>query len=464
MNNDLYAAEKDIILIVDDKAANLGVLSDFLDEEGFEVRVARDGESALEKANYEPPDMILLDVMMPGIDGFETCCRLKGNSTTAEIPIIFMTALSDVVDKVKGLSLGAVDYITKPFQPDEVLARIKLHLKLQKLNQKIYQQNLQLKQEIEERYEAQMALQKLTQELEERVNERTHKLSDALHILQETQLQLVQTEKLATLGQLVAGVAHEINNPLSSISGNLACAEGFMENIIEHLRLYQENYPTPAPQIQEHAEEIEVDYLLEDLPKIIASMKVGTERIQALSLSLRNFYRSDSSKKEPVNLREGIDSTLLILQHRLKGKGNRPVIEVIKKYGDLPLVTCYPGQINQVFMNLIANAIDAIEEAGTRGYLASPKQPGKIEIHTQSLDSQSVIIRVKDNGAGMAEEVKNKIFEPMFTTKPIGRGTGLGLSISRSIIEEKHGGKLICDSEITQGSEFIIHLPIKPVE
>lgn len=461
--NDLDGAEKDIILIVDDKAANLGVLSDFLDEEGFEVRVARDGESALEKANYEPPSMILLDVMMPGIDGFETCCRLKNNSATAEIPIIFMTALSDVVDKVKGLSLGAVDYITKPFQPDEVLARVKLHLKLQKFTKKINEQNLQLKQEIQERYEAQMALKKLTEELEDKVNERTHKLSDALNILQQTQLQLVQTEKLATLGQLVAGVAHEINNPLSSISGNLACVEDFLENIMEHLRLYQENYPIPAPIIKEHAEEIELDYLLEDVPKIIASMKVGAERIQALSLSLRRFYRSDSSKKEPVNLHEGIDSTLLILHHRLKGKGNRPPIEVVKKYGDIPAVTCYPGQINQVFMNLIANAIDAIEEAGNIGCFSS-KSKRKIEIHTEFLNSEFVMLRIADNGGGMTEEVKKKIFEPMFTTKPIGQGTGLGLSISRSIIEEKHGGKLICHSTITEGSEFIIHLPIKAVE
>lgn len=462
--NDLDGAEKDIILIVDDKAANLGVLSDFLDEEGFEVRVARDGESALEKANYEPPDMILLDVMMPGIDGFETCYRLKKNSATAEIPIIFMTALSDVVDKVKGLSLGAVDYITKPFQPDEVLARVKLHLKLQKLNRKINEQNFQLKEEIKERSEAQLALQKLTEDLENRVKERTNKLSEALNNLQQTQLQLVQTEKLASLGQLVAGVAHEINNPLSSISGNIVCVEDFIENIIEHLRLYQEHYPTPIPRIKNHAEEIELDYLLEDMPKIIASIKVGAERIQALSFSLRRFYRSDSSKKESVNLHEGIDSTLLILQHRLKGKGNRPAIEVIKKYGDIAEVTCYPGQINQVFMNLIANAIDAIEEAGNSGYFDSYKAQRKIEISTECLDSQFVMIRITDNGAGMSEEVKNQIFEPMFTTKPIGQGTGLGLSISRSIIEEKHGGKLICNSAIKQGSEFIIHLPMGPVE
>jgi len=458
--NDLEAS---IILIVDDNPNNLAVLSDFLDESGFEVRVARDGESALEKVNYAPPDLILLDVMMPGIDGFETCRQLKANRDTEPIPVIFMTALSDTVDKVKGLELGAVDYITKPFSQEEVLARVRLHLKLRTMAKELAQQNQMLKQEIEEKNRAQTALQALTEELEERVKARTLELEQAIADLQDAQVQLVQSEKMSTLGQLVAGVAHEINNPVGFIIGNLSHAQEYIEDMIEHLSLYQSCYPEPDPAIQDHYEEIELDYLLKDLPDLIASMHEGTDRIRNISQSLRTFSRSDTTSKVSCNIHEGIDSTLLILKHRLKATDERPAIAILKDYGELPEIPCYPGQLNQVFMNLLANAIDALDESNQgRTFQDIQAKPNQITIQTQLSPAQTeVMISIADNGKGIPQEIQDKIFDHLYTTKACGQGTGLGLSISRQIVEEKHGGKLACHSVSDRGSEFTITLPLK---
>ncbi|OCQ95316.1 hybrid sensor histidine kinase/response regulator [Oscillatoriales cyanobacterium USR001] len=432
------AEKKEIVLIVDDNSNNLGVLYNLLDDSSFEVWIAQDGESAIEKVGYSHPDLILLDIMMPGIDGFETCNRLKTNPQTMGIPVIFMSALSEAVDKVKGLSLGAVDYITKPFQQEEVLARVKLHLKLSYLTKKIEKQN---------------------QELEQRVQERTAELTRTLNELKQAQIQLVQTEKMSSLGQLVAGVAHEINNPVSFIFGNLNHASQYIKDLVEHLEIYQKNYPNPVQEVVDHAQEIEIDYLLEDLPNMITSMKVGAERISNISVSLRNFSRSDTSAKVSVNIHEGLESTILILRHRLKASGNRPEIHVIKEYGNLPLVNCYAGQLNQVFMNLMANAIDALEDK-----LANCQEgkPGdlKITIRTEVTNEKSVKIHIGDNGQGMNETVLTQLFEAFFTTKPAGKGTGLGLSISYQIVVEKHGGKLTCSSVLGEGTEFTVEIPI----
>jgi len=456
--------ETSSILIVDDNPSNLDVLSEALAGSGWEILVATDGETAIEQAEYTQPDLILLDVMMPGIDGFETCHRLKASPLTNEISVIFMTALSDVGDKVKGFNLGAVDYITKPFEQKEVLARVNLHLKLRSLTKILADQNLLLKREIEDRLAAEAALHQLAQELEKRVEERTAELSQALDNLKKAQVQIVQSEKMACLGQLVAGVAHEINNPVSFISNNIPIAKEYIADLIGMTRLCQQKV-TSTSEFEDKSQEIELDFLVEDLPKIIDSMAVGTERLYNLSMSLRNFSRLDTSALTPVNIHDGVDSTLLILGHRLKGKGTRPAIKVIKEYGELPLVECYPGQINQVFMNVLANAIDALEESTISCPLCGEKQESndnpQIRISTEMLQGDRVMIRIADNGVGITPEVMQHLFTPMFTTKSVGKGTGLGLSISREIVEAKHGGTLTCISSPEWGVEFVIELPIQ---
>jgi signal transduction histidine kinase len=431
----------EFILVVDDNPTNLSVLTQALKSAGFKVRVAVDGESAIEQVQYEPPALILLDVQMPGIDGFETCIQLKSNPSSYDIPIIFMTALADKESKVKGLSLGAVDYITKPFEQEEVLARVKVHLKLRSLTKTLAEKNDQLYQ--------------LKEGLEQRVAERTAEL-------QKAQIQMVQQEKLSSLGQLVAGVAHEINNPISFIYSNIEPAKQYVEDLAKILQLYQKHYPQPVAEIADESAAVDLEFALEDLPKIIDSMKLGTERIKNISVSLRNFSRSDITTKIPVNLHEGIDSTLLILRHRMKAYDHKPGIQVIKQYGDLPLVTCYPGQMNQVFMNILANAIDVLEDGNwsSDGKEITTDQLPTIKIGTEVIDENYAIVRIADNGKGMSEEVKQRIFEPMFTTKELGKGTGLGLSICRQIVEEKHGGKLSCISAPGKGTEFVIEIPL----
>ncbi|MGB3756548.1 MAG: response regulator [Rivularia sp. (in: cyanobacteria)] len=454
----MYNSDPNVILIVDDTPSNLEVLSEALTNAGFEVAVATNGESALKQAEYDPPELILLDVMMPGIDGFETCRRLKQNSVTKDIPVIFMTALNDSKDKVTGLSLGAVDYITKPFQQAEVLARIEVHVKLQNLTTKLEEQNIRLKEEIQQRIDAENALSQLNQNLEQQVAQRTWELSSALHDLQQAQLQLVQSEKLSTLGQLVAGVAHEINNPVGFIHGNIQHANEYIRDLLELVQLYQIQFPQVTPEIKAKAEEIDLEFLMKDLPKLLSSMEVGTERIREIVLSLRNFSRHDEAEFKQVNIHEGIDSTLAILQHRLNSKTNNTKIELIKEYGNLPQVECYAGKLNQVFMNILANAIDALEDVlSCEKYNSSPT----IKISTKLITPDKVVIRIIDNASGIPEEVQKRIFEPFFTTKPAGKGTGLGMSISHQIITEKHNGSLRCISTPGKGTEFIIEIPLE---
>ncbi|MGC1215863.1 MAG: AAA family ATPase [Phormidesmis sp.] len=279
--------------------------------------------------------------------------------------------------------------------------------------------------------------------------------------LEESQLKTVQSEKMASLGNLVAGVAHEINNPIGFLNGSIKNAHNYVEDLQGQLTLYQQHYPNPVEPVQENAEEIDLDFVCEDLPKLLSSMKGATDRIKAISTSLRTFSRADTEYKVSANLHEGLDSTLLILKYRLKANENRPAIEIIKDYGDLPVIDCFPGRLNQVFMNLLANAIDVFDEAAQQSTFAELKdKPQIITVKTAAFhDKKAVEIRIGDNGKGMSAEVKERIFDHLFTTKGVGKGTGLGLAIAQQIIVEAHGGTLNVRSESGQGSEFCIHLP-----
>ncbi|MEM6839508.1 MAG: ATP-binding protein [Cyanobacteria bacterium P01_C01_bin.120] len=305
------------------------------------------------------------------------------------------------------------------------------------------------------------ALEASNEFLEERVTERTAELQNALKELQRSQAQLVQSEKMSSLGQLVAGVAHEINNPVNFIHGNLQHVREYTKDLFAFVTLYQQQYPHPAEEIDEMAEAIDLDFLLEDLPKMLASMKVGTDRIRQIVLSLRNFSRMDEAELKHVDIHEGIDSTLMILQHKLKAKSDRPAIEIIKDYADLPPVECYAGQLNQVFVNILTNAIDALEERhAERTSEEMNAEPNRITIRTSQLPHEWIEVAIADNGGGIPEAVKQSIFDPFFTTKPLGKGTGMGMSISYQVIVDKHDGKLECYSTPDQGTEFVIQIPL----
>ncbi len=294
------------------------------------------------------------------------------------------------------------------------------------------------------------------------IEEQSIKLTQALETLQNAQLQLIQSEKMSALGNLVAGIAHEINNPIGFVAGNLKMAREYIGDLFGLIGLYQKYYPNPESEIEELIEEIDLEYLQDDLPKLFDSLKIGSERIRNISTSLRTFSRGDTEQKIPFNIHEGIDSTILILRHRLKANESHPPVKVIKNYGDLPLINCYSGQLNQVFMNLLANAIDTLEESNIgKSFEEIEENLKQIEITTSlTADEKTAAIKIADNGTGIPEEVKQRIFDNLFTTKAVGKGTGLGLSIARQIIVDKHSGNLSFNSEIGKGTEFIIEIPV----
>ena len=306
----------------------------------------------------------------------------------------------------------------------------------------------------------------------QREREKAQELELTLDELRRTQAQLIHTEKMFSLGQMVAGVAHEINNPLSFIQGNLTPAREYFQDLLKLIKLYQQTYPNSTPEIQQLASLIDLDFLVEDWPKLMDSMHGGTQRIEEIVRSLKSFSRLDESELKPVDIHEGIENTLFILQHRLRSQGGGPAIKVIKDYSQLPLVSCYASQLNQVFMNLLSNAIDAIETQPSPRVITIRTSlgtgdwglgTGNWEEESQSLipNSQYVVIQIADNGSGISEEVLHKIFDPFFTTKPVGSGTGLGLSISHQIVVEKHGGQLSCVSAPGEGTKMIVKIPVR---
>ncbi|MEH2357080.1 MAG: ATP-binding protein [Nostoc sp.] len=321
----------------------------------------------------------------------------------------------------------------------------------------------QVKRLLAEQYEANQKLEFYSQTLEEKIEERTQALrqknivlKQTLQELRITQSQLIQKEKMSSLGHLVAGIAHEINNPVNFIYGNLKHTDDYTQQLLWLLQLYQKHYPYPEPEIQNAKEEADIEYLTEDLPKMLTSMKIGASRIREIVLSLRIFSRLDEAEFKTADIHEGIDSTLLILQYRLKFQSSRPQITVIKDCGEIPKIQCFAGQLNQVFMNILANAIDALEEAFQNGLCPEPI----IRISSAQVN-ENIVIQIADNGTGIPEAIQSHLFDPFFTTKPVGKGTGMGLSISYQIITEKHGGSLQCVSLPGQGAEFIITIPIR---
>ncbi|MFN6472549.1 MAG: sensor histidine kinase [Nostoc sp. SerVER01] len=376
----------------------------------------------------------------------------------------FMLILRPIVKSLQNLQTGTseiaagnLDYRLDIHTKDEVedLADAFNHMAMKLAesretlmkNTELTHMNQRLELEISERKQAQLELQK------------------ALKELQTTQTQLIQTEKMSSLGQLVAGVAHEINNPVNFISGNIIYVSEYTQQLLELVQIYQKEFPNSRQKIQEKIDDIDLEFIVEDLPKILSSMKMGSRRIEQIVLSLRTFSHLDEADMKEVDIHEGIESTLLILQNRFKGKPEHPKIEIIKEYGELPLVECYAGQLNQVFMNVINNAIDALDMYNAqREKQEIESNPSQIIINTKLINNNRVVVKIADNGPGMTEEVKQKLFDPFFTTKPVGQGTGLGLSISYQIIVQKHSGVLQCNSQLGKGTEFWIEIPLHQIQ
>ncbi|MEC4894992.1 MAG: hybrid sensor histidine kinase/response regulator [Oscillatoria sp. PMC 1051.18] len=431
MNNDSpNNPKKNDILVVDDTPDNIRFLSTMLTEQGYNVRKAINGQMALTAVQAVLPDLILLDINMPGLDGYEVCKQLKQNEKTNPVPVIFLSALDDTEDKIKAFKVGGVDYITKPFHFEEVLARIKNQLTIKQLQSQLKEQNQQLKETLTE--------------------------------LKSAQAQLIHKEKMVSLGKLVAGISHQLNNPISFIAGNLDFTRNYIQDLLQLIKIYQQEYPQPTEIIKEAIQEIDLEFISADLEKVLGSIQAGSERISTIILALRIFSRLNESEIKSVDIHQGIDSSLLLLQHRINQQDKDLEIEVIKNYSELPKVTCYASQLNQVFLNLLNNAVDALESKFTKGFPETTKPT--IWIDTELDDRTSVLVRIKDNGCGISEEVKAHLFEPFFTTQPGGKGSGLGLLTSYQIVVEKHNGKLSFNSQVGQGAEFIVEIPIELVK
>ncbi len=416
------------ILIVDDTPDNIRFLSTMLLEQGYNVRKAINGKMALTAVKTVLPNLILLDINMPEMSGYEVCEQIKKDDQTRSVPIIFLSALDDVSDKVKAFQVGGCDYISKPFQFEEVLARVEHQIAIQSLQQELYLKNDRLQKTLEE--------------------------------LKNTQAQLIQHEKAIALGQLVAGVAHEINNPISFIYSNITPAREYMNDVLNLLKVYNEEYPNPSTKVLEKMKEIDFEFIASDFQNLMSSMNTGAERVRTIVTGLRIFSRLDESDFKNIDLHESLESILMLLQHRIHPEQRNRSIQVIKKYGDLPRVTCDARQLNQAFFNVLDNAIDALEESLISGQERLNDEP-TIWIYTETINSDTISVRIEDNGVGISEEVKQRIFDPFFTTKPVGRGQGLGLSSTYQIIVVRHRGKLICDSSPGSRTVFMIEIPVR---
>lgn len=360
-------------------------------------------------------DMVLTDINMPEMDGLTLLSKLKQEETLLKTVVV--SAYGDMAHIRKAMNLGAFDFLTKPLDFKDLMITVEKTLKVV-IEAKATQQQIQDAQ--------------------------------------------AQTEKLSSLGQMMAGIAHEIKNPVGVISGNLEPAQAYIQDLLTVLALYQKHYPEPDPEIQQLIDEIDLKFLAEDLQKILSSLVIGSQRICDLVLSLRDFSRPDQPEKTAVDIHQGIDNTLVLLQHRLKATSHHPVVEIVRNYGPLPPVTCYPNQLNQVILNLLVNALDALEEKcqDTMPPHCQDISSYTIQIRTEQLDENWVRIAIADNGSGIEPDIMPQLFDAFFSTKPMGKGTGLGLSISYQLIVKNHGGCLSCQSTPGKGTEFWIDLPL----
>lgn len=417
------------VLLVDDQAVMNEAIQCLLAlESDITYHYCSTADRALATALEVTPTVILQDLIMPGVDGMALVKQFRTQAATQDIPIIMFSTNDDPQTKAEAFAVGVNDYLVKLPDRIELVARIRYHSQAY-LNRQAHT--------------AALVAQAQAQELEQMLQE-----------LRRTQAQLIQTEKLSSLGQMLAGIAHEINNPVNFIFGNLTYIETYVSDLLRLVHAYQERYPEPGDEIQTILEDIDYEFLTQDLEKTLDSTRLGVERIIQIVLSLRNFSRHDQVEMRLSNLHEGIDSTLLILGHRIK-QG----IEIIKQYGELPPIECYPAQLNQVFMNILNNAIDVLEDSSSA--TTAPTGFNKqIFIQTKRQDENWIEVRIRDTGAGIPADILDKLFNPFFTTKPVGKGTGLGLSICQQIIKN-HQGSLEVVSQPGQGTEFIIQLLIE---
>lgn len=411
------------IMVVDDKPSNLKLLGKMLKEKGHQVRIFPKGELAVKSAITDPPDLILLDINMPGMDGYEVCRRLKENETTRDLPVVFISALTDTNDKIKAFQLGGVDFITKPFQVEEVHARVDIHLTLKRVKAALEEKNKVLE----------------------------HAFND----LKAAQQQLVLSEKMAAIGVLVAGIAHEINNPVNFIKTSIIGLEKDINDLAKLLQVYErceETCPVPDIRAQSRKVKKEIDYslLMGELSDMTRNILEGVRRTEEIIDSLRIYSRMDKVNKEKTDLHELIEASLVILKNRYKKQ-----IRILKEYQALPLIFAHPGKLVQVLINIIANAIDAVQKKDNQEQAVITIGTG-----TRSIDKiDYAVIEISDNGPGIPEEIRNNIFDPFFTTKNVGEGTGLGLAISIGIIKE-HQGMIEVDSKNGIGTNFSLLLPL----
>ncbi|WP_413201257.1 ATP-binding protein [Nostoc piscinale] len=413
------------ILLVDDQAIFGEAINRMIAKEtDITCNYVSEPSQALQSAIALEPTVILLDLIMPDMDGLMLLRWFRSHPSTQEVPIIMLSSKEEPILKAEAFAAGANDYLIKLPDAIELIARVRYHSKA---------------------YNNFKALSTATATAKLQAQE----LENTLHKLQATQVQLIQTEKMSSLGRMVAGLAHEINNPVSFIHGNFNYLNEHIHTILRLVEIYQKEYPEAEKLIQEKIGDVDLDFIVDDFQKILSSMRVGTDRIKDIILSLRNFSRLDQADQKAVDIHEGIESTLSLLNHRLKQE-----IEIVQEYSTLPLVECYAAQLNQVFSNIINNAIDSLLEN------EKSEHQKQIIIKTEATESETIKVRIIDNGSGIEPEIQNKIFDPFFTTKPVNKGTGLGLAISYQIIESHHG-TISVKSELGKGAEFIIEIPVR---